>query len=371
VNPVSSWQNQLLSRPLDHIDSNALQLEIVDFTRPQKHFVYPEFPTLGSKALENPAEFLKNLLSNPLFENFRLFDNLCTSYIHFFENIMAANTSKKIASIGPPSTELTQAAAQLKLTLEILSCDPEEIINTLAQNQFSAICFSNPNRINGFFYPHELFADLYLKIRNFSDTVFIISDESLALFTFNLIAPGSLRAGLKKDSRLYIASSIYPVMSPQGPELSWLIHSINTTMPSKSLNPLPNIEEQIFASRAVSAFQSRHGKAAAEFSRRMLAVDRGIKTLTVHLQKLVHEKKIHIHSWPESGFYLSFEVLNMGSCQTIQEWCETLFQKTGILLLPGSFFHQPKQAALCYAASINFLDRNGKRLYDYFMSSDL
>jgi aspartate/methionine/tyrosine aminotransferase len=277
--------------------------------------------------------------------------DLTQSFLRFFVGL-GLKAGSRVGAQRPYLPELYSSAKNLGLTLVPLAREP--VGESMDFRTLNAVVLSNPHRPDGFFYPDEMYFDLYRKIRSSARELPILSEESLNLFSFNDVPPGSF-ASITGDAHLYIAGSLYPVHAPQGPELSWCYSRASEQV----VEPHElDAQDLIQGTRAILAFHARQGAAVAEFQRRMLALERGLRIVADMFRRPIQEGRASVPLWPETGFHLMVDVSKqLSKGQSIKAWALGLAKERGILVTPGHLFGEPTQVQICYAASHSFLGK--------------
>ena len=338
------------------------------FCAPHPKFKYPEFPTLTEVDAQAPLDLLKRLVSPQHPERVRVQRTLSGSFKHWFKSQKNLGAGSLILTQAPFDPELIAVCNTLGFRLEPLSRDPEEIeANPSTLAKAHALVLSNPSRIDGFYYPRESFLRLIEQIRSVQPKIPILSEESLALFSFEQTAPGSLRdwIGKEKPGSLSVVNSLYPAMSPQGPQTSWWEGPESTELMSLDQDTVePPANEAIVATQAVLAFQSRQGSAIAEFQRKMLAVKIGLRSLADALHPSIARNVLSVPHWPETGFYLRVNArpLLESSKLSIQDWSLELAKRHDLLVVPGSLFADFDCFLLCFAQPLHKLQKATRHL---------
>lgn len=225
---------------------------------------------------------------------------------------------------------------------------------------------ANPSPVDGFFYPASLYTRLAQRIAPHRH-VRVLSDESTAIFSFNQEAPGSL-SKLLGDERVTIASSIYPLMSPQGPEASWTFRRSDTAGGSVDVAGLD--AEQLETTLGVArTFHSRQGASFGEFTRRMVALEHGFRLFADRLKPALSTHAIKVPHWPETGFFvrLNSPRLRERGGGEIEKACLELARQEGLLVAPGSLFDAPDDFLVCYAAPHPELEEMAARLLRFVL----
>jgi len=336
------------------IESTEAKFELVDFTKPQKHFSYPHFA--GLPEVDDPIIYIQQVVSPRNPKSVRLSRNL-SALVEDFLDCHSIGVTDTVG-IQKPYPEEFFVALSGRCRVRILPRDPEEFFES-DLSEVKALLLSNPSRPDGFYYPQEN----YEQILNFalkSPGLLILSEESFGLFSFNNEAPGSAKNYLA-TGRVFTACTIFPAHSPQGPELSWW--QGQAIQKSPLLLNL-NAEELKLGLRALLAFQNRQGRAVGEFQRRMLVLRKGLRDFLDELKPALLNNLIHIPLWPDSGFYLIIDLSQalQRSGQSLEAWLREVEEKYGLRLRSAAAFGFPNSIQLCFAANPKALRDLGKKL---------
>lgn len=347
---------------------------------PNPRFRYPEYPKFPVEESNDPSGYLKRIVSGTSGDDVVLFEDLASlmrSTLGFFKKEILSKSQKipRLATFRPPSPELYGLCRELGLEVYEISRDPGEwpisLTNLFLKNSHPIFYFHHPGTADGFALPPTHLFELLSAISNqFSESP-IFFDESLALFTFDAFPSGRL-ADIPRDHKvrqqIFQINSVYPGMAPAGPETAWV------RMPKKSVFsrvffPTQIIPEEdvVTACRAYLAFSQKQGPAIAEFHRRMLAVQRGLRGLADMLGPFIREQKIDVPLWPTQGFFLTLKHnlnKNPGGVRfpTARSLALAMSRDFRILVLPGDFFDAPDHIRLCFATPLPTLEKATERL---------
>lgn len=261
------------------------------------------------------------------------------------EHYLGDRRGLRIGVLDPCAPDFLAAARSRECRMTTIPRDPDE----WASVDFSAldeVWLANPSPVDGFFYPSTFYAKLAQLVAPHKH-VRVLSDESTAIFSFNQEPPGSLRQ-LLGDERVSLSSSLFPLMSPQGPETCWMLRR---SADGRQHCDAAGVSQEDLAKAVgvVLTFLSRQGGAFGEFTRRMIALQHGMRLLADQLKPGLTQGALEVPNWPETGFYLRLRLPRLKTLN-IEENCLDLARREGLLLVPGTLFGQPRDVAVCYAA---------------------
>ncbi len=336
----------------------------------QSNFAYPAAPKLELEHLSEIQLFLAKATGIPNPQSLKVsahLENAIESWYKFVQLIKGRPL--KVGAFAPCPAELIDFCNKNNVELILLSQDPDQFHETFPKAKIDAFYFANPNPITGFYYPDDLYERIALAIHDNQDT-HIIFDESSGLFCFHNIAPGSLRyansAWIRKE-RVSLLISLYPTRSPLGPQLVCWNQAQPTQSVSPALNLLPDFETIKKCTEIFVAFQNKQGAMVAEFGRRMLAMQIGVRSLADHIRPLVFDyKKVKLEIWPDAGLSMLLDlspILHERQIST-EDLLLDLARKTGVLLAPGEIYGAPHCARLLYGSHPRGLDDLGLRIFN-------
>lgn len=333
---------------------------LFDARLPQSNFRYLEHPIAPQHADLTAA--ICRVLSPLTPANTFLFSNLVEALVHRMRQLSAELSGPlRVTLQSPCPEEFLRATATVKARVNFVAIDPEDFANTDFSN-CDLFVWSNPNRANGLYYPQDIYERMLSHVMTTSKATVIV-EESLGLFSFNQVVPGSLRDLFKArayNERLIFCGSLFPIYAPQGPDLAWLEE------PGLSPRPSAPVDRDLLerAYPALLAFQNRQGRGVAEFQRRMLVVRQGLRDFADEIKESLLAGHLRVTHWPESGFYLLLDLSpflkkhDMSTPEALA-WLERHHQ---ILLKNGALFGAPGSVQLCFAANPRFLRDLAKKL---------
>lgn len=339
--------------------------ELIDLRIPHPKFRYPAFSSFELRPDPDEAHKELRYLINPKgAELVHLFSDLTSALEHWISAIKSnAEAGAKLLAFDPFFPELIWAAEKANVELKIVPRDPDEWQDPSIFRNVCGAILSNPNQSDGFFYPEAYFSQL-LELICRERPVPILSDESLQSFTFSQVPPPTLRVARLSQKNLFIASSLYPALSPQGPKVSWWID--NALQPlDKNTNhaPIP-LAALNTAAQAIVTFNSRQGAMIAEFHRSMLGVKQGLVRMTEMFSNEMFDKQIEVSHWPEAGFYLCLKI-NKSGYKTAREIQAALLSSENLWLDAGVQKNHEPYLRLCYAAHERILREAALRIKNF------
>jgi hypothetical protein len=262
----------------------------------------------------------------------------------------------KVGVTSPGSDDVLEALDELHFDVEFLPTDPDLIESTFLES-LDGLIWSQPNRVDGSYFPPELYqtiCDRYLKA---NPSGWLISEESASLFTLSQIPPGTAEPLALHDPRVEVVRSLEPVLAPHGTQMAYLYGGPEKT---QSIPPLVSLDELRFSLGTLTLLRVRQGGRFAEFQRKILLMDKSLRVFGDALQKLL--PKVRVAVWPQAGFSVCVRVPGYDCVQV----AERLFEASGILAKPGFYSGLPESLIFCYAATPKFLEIQGERLVKAF-----
>ncbi|MBS1984997.1 MAG: hypothetical protein JST16_12580 [Bdellovibrionales bacterium] len=323
-----------------------------DATIVQPNFTYPEF----SRAEPNDYYNDFRALACPDFpQSVRLHKNLTEAVREWLREVGAAGKRVAIPEVYPH--EFLAAARELHCTVDLYPRDPDDM-QSFDFESCAAVLWTQPSRVDGFYYPDENFLAVTTAVRKRCTAPFLC-EESNNLFCLNEIPPGKLPVDLLHPLNS-VVKTLQPTLSPHGPALAWRYGSSQRKLGPESVAP-----ETVFEGyRALSTFSSRQGAAFAEFERKILLVEKGTRTLADALKPAAMAGKCSIPLWPESGFHLILDVKAtlQERGMTLHSFCEWLEKTHSIKVEAGDAFGVPTGVRICFAATPKWLEGLGQAL---------
>jgi|GEM_PF-2259828 len=270
----------------------------------------------------------------------------------------------RVAMLEPPMPDYLAVARARNCRITMLPRDPDDW-EDFDFNDLDEVWLANPSPVDGFFYPSTFYTKLARYIAPFRH-VRVLSDESTAVFSFNLEPPGSL-AKVLGDERVALSSSLYPLMSPQGPTAAWILRR---AQPGPGAVDVYGIEKEDLAVTlaVLQTFLSRQGASFSEFTRRMVALEHGFRLFADRLKPALQTQVITVPHWPETGFYVRLRcpALRKDGVK-MEEACLDLAREQGLLVVPGTLFDEPDDFLVCYAAPHLILEEMAARLLRFVL----
>lgn len=325
------------------------ETEIIDLSRPQKHFTYPRFAALPSSSA-HPLEDLQFAIAPATPKAVHIEGNTLKAMTALFNEIGIQKFDRVGVQLPAPPEFLRVARERAQVV--ILPRDPEELL-AMDFSPLRLVLFSHPSAADGFYYPSDIY-DRILQKALLNPRTIVFSDESHLFFTFNSVVPGSARSFLP-TGRVYIGGSLYPIMCPQGPYLSWWYGQA----PNKIPNVVLDVADLELAQEAVLSFRSRHGRALQEFQRKILVLQVSLRELTDLLKPALVRRDIQVPFWPETGFNLLVDIspFLQRSGLDMESYRSYLLEKKGLRIESGEAYGCPQTLVFCFAAKPAILKR--------------
>lgn len=349
TNAWARWEAELLALASGH--ENAL-----NGFRPQKNFRYPPAPRWDA-SIDIEDDFRRLILTKAS-NHVCLAPDLTTAIRDVL--VRAELAGKTVLVPEPCPWEFTAATQALGCHVRTLARDPGDI-RVEDFRDADGVLFSQPNRVDGFYYPDEMYKHLLVRAREANSKLAIVSEESASLFTLNSIAPGRLNPFEIPNS--YLVRSLSPVLAPHGPDVAW---SFSSTPPAQL--PTGNVPHDVLieAASLYSSFRNRQGAAFGEFQRKILLVQKGVRMFSDAFRPVLVDRTAEVSVWPEAGFtlLLTGRCLRKRGAETV---ARELARDFGIVLPPGTLFGHPEHLQLCFAATPKWLEGLGTRLSEAFI----
>jgi hypothetical protein len=352
-----------------------------NLTKPHRLFRYPDFPLLEKSQSDHIESFLKEILWRADPERVRLFPTFEVAIETFFEGIKKTSPQKMIhvASIAPHLPEFLRISSQENSVFKIFNIpkDPEQWV-PFFENQIDILLLSHPNFGDGFAWPQSFFSKFLMEAEKRFSNLIILVDPRNTLFSLDSVPAGRIEPVLQAKQLekipVFIVDSIFPIRSPTGPGTSWILPLNQSAKDRSELLPdsmsVQN-NELIQCARSLMAFLSRQGPAMAEFSRRILVLQRSLRAFADQLMPFSRavNPKIRVPYWPTQGFMLKMDLgfahspenSHVKSLDTLGRTLE-MARNFSILAIPGEIFACPGSLFINYALPLNHAEKASVRL---------
>lgn len=330
----------------------------MDLREPQPHFRYPDPPAYLLSVAESQqvstALLRMKYKCEPLFYP-KLYDALKS----FFKSL-SIPTTPVVGCLGFPSAELQLLHDQGHVQLRHLSRDPSEF-ETKDLEPLNALTLSQPQWADGFFFPEEVFASYYMKLRLKRRELPFLVDESLLPLVWSTDPAGTSQNYLGIDKNLWIVRSMHPALSPVDAAPSFIVGSQMDQLKGQP-RPALSSEDWILGAKLLQVFERGEGQGYAEFQRRQMALRESVRFLTDYMRPLLIERYLTATSWPEAAFYLLLRIEQKANPNKLKDrdWVQMFAERSGIQLGAGSDFNAPGCLRLCFAGSPRFLRKFGE-----------